>query len=128
MSFRLRKTRSPKVPFDAHLSVRAGGPKARGLYQVHQSESASGSSAHQPIQSRLQIASTISGRQLKRVQTLHGLACRVQAASSIDISRALPAKMSIPALLEFDENQAGTGTPFRKITLVPRSMTSQDSS
>ena len=40
----------------------------------------SGTSDHQPIQSRLQIEAASSGRTAKRVQTLQGLAWRIQVS------------------------------------------------
>ena len=47
-----------------------------------------GTRAHQPIQTRLQIASIISGMAANRVHTLHGLAWRRQASSLMPAARA----------------------------------------
>jgi hypothetical protein len=54
-----------------------------------------GSTAHQPIQHRLQMASAAAGMAARRVKTLSGLACRRQDASSIRNSFAMASGRAI---------------------------------
>jgi hypothetical protein len=60
------------------VAVEAGLGNSSGLTTMKTSDSASGTSEYQPIQSRLQIEAAISGRTANRVQTLSGLAWRSQ--------------------------------------------------
>ena len=75
---RSAQIRSPKTAFDAQLRVDVGTSNSSGLIIIHSAETASGIRHHQPIQSRLQMEIANSETTLKRVQTLIGLACRIQ--------------------------------------------------
>ena len=74
--------RSPSTDLDAQLRVDFGGPKNRGLTNIHAIARAIGTKHQIPIQSLLQIASASSERTVKRVHTLAGFACRIQASPS----------------------------------------------
>ncbi len=76
-------TRSPRTPLAAQLSIDFGSEKSRGLNQAHRRAAIIGTSDHHPNHSRLHTARISRGKTVLRVQTLHGLACRLQVASSI---------------------------------------------
>jgi hypothetical protein len=73
---------------EAQLRVERGGGNSLGLTIIQTTASAIGTSDHHPIQSRLQIATTSSGRTVNRVQTLSGLAWRIQVSPSSPNRRA----------------------------------------
>lgn len=81
ISSRLSHTRSPRTAFDAQLSVEAGFSNRRGLNHIQNRDNATGTIAHHPSHTRLQIAATSKGRTVVRVQTLQGLACRCHTVS-----------------------------------------------
>jgi hypothetical protein len=76
------------MPFDDQATGFSMGLNARGFHHSHIRHSASGTSAHHPIQARLQIDRMISGIAANLVQTLHGLAWRFHAWSSMPAMRA----------------------------------------
>ena len=53
------------------------------MSQIHSTTSEIGTRDHQPIQARLQIAATRSGRDANRVHTLHGFAWRAHTSSDM---------------------------------------------
>jgi hypothetical protein len=73
---------------DAQFLVDRGVANNSGLTSMKISESATGTRDHQPIQSRLQTEAASSGTTAKRVQTLIGLACRIQFSPSSPKNRA----------------------------------------
>src|SRR5215211_2615782 len=80
--------RSPRTPFEAQLRVEGGGAKNSGFTNSQTSDSARGTRKSRPIQSRLQIESTSMGSTAKRVQTLAGLAWRIQLSPLSPKTRA----------------------------------------
>src|SRR5215470_13304080 len=72
--------RSPKTALDAQFLVERGLGNNSGLTIMKTSDSATGISDHHPIQSRLQTETASNGSTANRVQTLTGLAWRIQFA------------------------------------------------
>jgi hypothetical protein len=60
------------------------------------SDTATGTSDHQPIQSRLQTAAASSGSTANRVQTLTGLAWRIQLSPSSPNALAILVSLVTP--------------------------------
>jgi hypothetical protein len=74
--------RSPNTPLEAQCLVERGGGNSSGLTIMNTRTRATAASDHQPIHSRLQTARASRGRTAKRVQTLTGLAWRIQRSPS----------------------------------------------
>ena len=72
--------RSPNTPLEAQFLVERGGGNSSGLTIMNTRTRATAASDHQPIHSRLQMARASSGSTANRVQTLTGLAWRIQAS------------------------------------------------
>ena len=73
--------RSPSTPLDAQFLVDGALGNSSGLTIMKTRDRASGTSDHQPIQSRLQMERASRGRTANRVQTLTGLAWRSPAVA-----------------------------------------------
>src|SRR4029077_3701344 len=69
------------MPLAAQLVGGSIGGKTRGFSQSQMTTAAIGTRHHQPSQTRLHIARSISGIAANRVQTVHGLAWRFHASS-----------------------------------------------
>ena len=76
-----KNTLSPNTDLEAQFFVERGLLKNMGLKNIHDKEKIPGMRHHQPIQTRLQNASTISGRTEYLVHTLQGFECFIQFSS-----------------------------------------------